>query len=174
MSDRLFDPGQRHGPDPIPGSMDPRPRMLPSTAARHLQGQLFYSAKEYRDMVTDSVDLRPGQTMDQVWDRKLIEAKQSKYMSNGEPRGGHGAGVYDSVKKHGVRHQPVITMRESRNADGDPQFRGFSQGQGHHRAVSAMDLGHWMYPKIAYPEDHRGSWTYMDTGVDGFDGEWED
>lgn len=191
LQPHLFDPGPRYSADPVEGSLTP-PERAPSKSddwpfyvhPEHVKPRLFYSPDQYRDMVTDSVDIgyeatftdqrttedtdgntrwtntmgtRPIEDMDDLWDAKLRESKRSR------GTWGHGAGIYESVGKHGVQHQPVLNMTEDRDEDDNIVSTDMTHGEGHHRAASAMAHGHWLYPKINY-EDYDRRAGHTDTG----------
>lgn len=99
----------------------------------------------------------PGETMEDLWREKLYEATQSRSTDV------HGSGIHESVGKHGVKHPPVVdmkvTMRAGYVGQDDPgqiTRTNAVHGEGHHRAVSAMDHGHWLYPKFNF-KDAYGS-----------------
>lgn len=107
------------------------------------QLSLFMSGEEWKASVTNSVDrhFKSGgryqpkgsamETMDDVWERKENEARQSKHTM------GHGAGLYDAMSKGGYDHdaspdydKPTIWTGFGPNAE-------MTQGEGHHRVAAA-------------------------------------
>ena len=56
------------------------------------QLKLFMTPAEVKDRVTTSGDLEPGETMDQMWDRKVEQSKAPRDT-------GHGSGVYDALSE---------------------------------------------------------------------------
>jgi len=102
------------------------------------QLKLFMSGTEFKNASSTSVDLSyRDRTMDQLWTRKLAEAKAPAYT-------GHGAGIYESLKNEGFNKEhyggdwdtPTL-MFAGHRTDPVPVMK---QGEGHHRVAAAAEI----------------------------------
>jgi len=102
--------------------------MAASDHLHPVQLAMFGLGSDVKNMVAGSNDRDYGESMDQMWSRKEAESR--------EPAGsGHGAGVYDSLKKHGWKGQN----------NGDAAWvshgvAGTNMREGHHRVAAAAAL----------------------------------
>ena len=137
----------------------PSPQVTPGPGVNRnvhpIQFQMFYGAQELKDTITDSGDrgrigshashygLSSGarqdfevtdekESMDEMWDRKLTEAK-SDYGSV------HGGGVHESMMNEGVRPQTKVTLNwdDSEDYGDEPSVM---LGDAHHRVAAAADI----------------------------------
>jgi len=104
------------------------------------QFKLFYGAQELKSAITQSydVDIGEGDTdLNSMWERKLSESKMPE--SSGE----HGAGVYESLLREGVRPRTKLTVQwgdERPVGDDEPDDVHRMIHEGHHRVASAADI----------------------------------
>jgi hypothetical protein len=121
------------------------------------QFKLFMSGEEWKQSVTASTD----GPIDKVWPRKEAESKSAR---GRDMFGAHGAGVYDSMKKHGYNPDvhdegwnwspPTILV----NTDGRKK-----QFDGHHRVAAAAaierETGKPVWLPTNYEEEDEGGYT---------------
>lgn len=121
-------------------------------ASDHLQLQLFYHPDDLDSMVKNDFRLA-GQSDEEGWAEKEAEARVSK----AEDPYGHGAGVYDSMKEHGMWTDAGPQLRVNRGYEGSEDERGrvphLLLTEGHHRAAAARALTRegqttWVYPDL--------------------------
>src|SRR4051812_31025029 len=95
------------------------------------QFKLFMGGQEWQNSVVDSVDLAYSKkrTMKGLWKEKLGEAKQPA------SSGGHGAGVYESMKEYGYYHDIGLPRNKPTTL---VNYRNeLTQSEGHHRIAAA-------------------------------------
>lgn len=136
------------------------------------QLKLFMTGTEWQDNVTKSTDQGSGESVGRVWGRKERESRQPATIKDHDVqwRGGrgvrvtinernngiHGAGLYDSIRDKGYRHEPkesdpptILLDRSGNNI----------QYEGHHRVAAAAalerDTGKPTFIPTNY-EDNRG------------------
>lgn len=96
------------------------------------QLKLFMTGSEWKNQVTHSTD----GPIDIIWEEKADQAKVPKHGTT------HGAGVYDSMEKHGYdakqsrNSQPTMVFETSPNGK---ELRR-TQSEGHHRVAAADAL----------------------------------
>jgi hypothetical protein len=116
------------------------------------QLKLFMTPQEIKGWITDSTDRSPGETLDQMWDRKVTESKKPQGSNS------HGSGVYDAVSS-GNNILPSVTLipfrkneyEEARNVIGD----------GHHRVAAMADFADKSGKQSFVPVEYFG-----DSGFD--------
>lgn len=91
------------------------------------QLRLFYTAKELQEALTTSGDLQGLEDMDNLWERKLEQAKQPPVM-------GHGAGLYRSIRTKGWQ-QPKKPFTMLHSKGGHSRLK-----EGHHRVAVLADM----------------------------------
>ena len=121
------------------------------------QLKLFMGGREWQDTMSDSVDRMvpvnglSGESMGQLWDRKLVEAKQPAGTS-------HGAGLHESLSEHGYEHDAVEppTIFHG-DLWGQMEKPGFAQGEGHHRIAAAADIEKTTGKNVWIPTKYEAS-----------------
>jgi len=116
------------------------------------QLKLFMSGTEWQDDVTHSTD----GPIDTVWKKKEAQARVPDSQHHSVP---HGAGLYESMEKHGfdrsksLNSTPTIVIEQSPSGE---QYRRV-QTEGHHRVAAAAaverDTGKPVYIPTNYYDD---------------------
>lgn len=105
------------------------------------QYKLFMTGDEIKGLVSDSVDRRPAETMEKLWDAKRSAWHRRVLATEG-------------IKRH-------VTIQT--NPDGT-----FTMGQGHHRVQASSDLakeGRTIYVPVVYDDD----WNYSGLEKDDYE-----
>lgn len=120
---------------------------------------MFMPAGELRKY--DSVDRRTNlmhrpvgagpETIGELWNKKLRESKRPA------ETGGHGAGVYDSVKEKGVLTPVNVTYKKERG------YRIPTIGNGNHRVAAQADID----PERLVPVIHHDN--LQDATIGGYE-----
>ena len=114
------------------------------------QLQMFMTGRELKDLTTESGDMLPGETLDDMWKRKLETAK--KPHSSDIP----GSGSYDSIKNEGWNppDRSVIQAHHGFGAAGGSNTVDFGVGDGHHRIAAAADIEEQTGRQVFFPVEH--------------------
>jgi hypothetical protein len=104
------------------------------------QLKMFMTPAEIKGYVTTSGDLKPGENMDQLWDRKLQESKQPRDT-------GHGGGVHEALSSG----TPILN-------DVDVLFdhRRTLLTDKHHRVAAQADIDAATGKETLIPVRHHG------------------
>lgn len=137
---------------------------------------LFMTGVEIMNAVTQSSDSVNG--LDTMWKEKLEESKR-EFTTKGH-RGGHGSGIYDSLKEHGW--EPTRNMTNSELRAGRPIHNGHVQlrhlmsddeksvdiytSNAHHRIAAAADLERQGIRTVYIPVQHRDSGDRFNSGIE--------
>lgn len=116
---------------------------------------MFMTGEDLHNSITRSTD---GINLAEVWDRKLAEAKRPF------DTGDHGAGVYESVQKEGVKNPISLLHREGH----------IEQYEGHHRTISAYSADANRLVPVVH-SNHFDSYHKFEqaTPSDDADREWQ-
>lgn len=118
------------------------------------QLSMITPAQEVKSRITGSGDLDGNETLDEMWDRKLDEAKapgmvqltdvqwqggRGVRVPVGEPypNRAHGAGTFDSIQQKGYDGPPITLEHFTKNDGGVDNYLR----DGHHRLAAAAALG---------------------------------
>lgn len=123
------------------------------------QLKLLMTGSELQRSITHSydapLDMEPGdpEALGELWEGKTYEAKQ--------PRGVHGAGVYDSIKQRGYQGEPIKLYDYDvfTNAGYTVPARGVMDG--HHRVAAAAALekeGQQVYIPVEHVAQDEDPW----------------
>lgn len=122
------------------------------------QLKMFMTGKELRDSMSYSYDLDPGETMDDMWDRKVDESMSEfggeswdNSSSEGSSSREHGAGVYDSLKNEGLWDTPSSVVRVRHHVNKD----SMRLRDAHHRVASAAHIEESGGRQIFFPVSHE-------------------
>jgi hypothetical protein len=109
------------------------------------QFKLFYGAQELQNHITESIDQEKGETLPQMWDRKVAESKTEDGVT-------HGSGVYRSMAEHGWQKSKDV-VQGAEGELGRPNDRGLTVNHhaepgrpgahllgGHHRVAALADI----------------------------------
>jgi hypothetical protein len=105
------------------------------------QLKMFMTPAEIKDYVTTSEDLRYGETMDQLWDRKLQESKQPRDT-------GPGGGVHGALSSGTPILDDVDVLSES---------KGSMLIDKHHRVAAQADIDAATGKETLIPVRHHGA-----------------
>lgn len=128
------------------------------------QLKLLMTGQEIKNQITHSYDVDPNrktasgepETLSGLWDYKVEEAKSPQGSKDPHGHTVPGAGVYESIKKHGYRGEPIV-IREYHAPTG--LVTGIYDG--HHRVASAAKLEEEGQP-VHIPVTHDFSGTNID------------
>jgi hypothetical protein len=128
-----------------------------------LQLPMFMTGKELKGLATESGDILPGQTIDDMWKSKLETAK--KPLSSGIP----GSGSYDSIKNEGWNppKKSVIQTQHVLGGPSDSNMADFGVEDGHHRIAAAADIEEQTGRQIYFPVEHRVSGRHFYQSEEG-------
>lgn len=135
---------------------------MPSRHVNPNQFKLFMGGQEMKAASVASVDseaMKGERGWNPMWDRKLREAKQPLNPMLRPIYQPHGAGVYESMEKHGYQasdeagewDRPTLWVSKSRTPE--PVLR---QGEGHHRIAAAADIERRTGRNIWLPVNYEG------------------
>jgi len=104
------------------------------------QLKLFMTPEEIKGYVNTSGDLYDGETMDQMWERKVEESKAPRDT-------GHGSGVYDALSGGKPILSTVTALHTSRGSELEDK---------HHRVAAQADIDATTGKETFVPMAYRG------------------
>lgn len=104
------------------------------------QLKMFMTPAEIKGYVTTSSDLRTGETMDQLWDRKVRESKRPRDY-------GPGSGVYDALSSNKPILGTVTVLHSSPGSELEDK---------HHRVAAQAEIDATTGKETLVPMEYLG------------------
>lgn len=99
---------------------------------------MFMTGQELRNRIEQSGDKKTDESLNDMWERKVTEAKSGPSV--------HGGGVYDSIKREGLHDGTMIRLSH--------QPTGSMVIDAHHRIAAAADLEASGDKQVYFPVTH--------------------